>query len=138
MIALGALACAKPRPVLYPNAALERAGREQAEAEVDACLELAARDVGDSRESGAGDVARRTAENSAVSAATGAAVGGVMGGHSAAEGAAAGAVGAATHTMLRALLHPARNGRPDPIFRRYVERCLDERGFDVIGWRKPA
>lgn len=133
-----AVGCAKPRPVLYPNDTLERVGGAQAQLDVENCLERAERDVGDSRESGGADAAKRTAENSAVGAATGAAVGGVLSGRSAAEGAAAGAVGAATSTALRAILHPGRGGQPDPVFRRYVERCLQDQGYDVIGWRKPA
>lgn len=130
-------ACATPeRPVLYPNAKLEREGPEQAQKDVDACLELAARDVGDQRGSGAERTARRTAENTAVGAATGAAIFAAIG-EGAARGAAGGAAGAATHTLARAILHPGRGGGPDPVFRHYVDRCLHERSYAVIGWRAP-
>lgn len=27
-----------------------------------------------------------------------------------------------------------RNDRPNPACRRFVQRCLSEKGFDVIGW----
>ncbi len=132
-----ALACATPRPVLYPNAQLERVGREQAQREVDDCLALATQDVGaGNRDAGEG-MAKRTAARSATGAATGAAVGAAVG-RSAARGAAGGAAGAATHSVVSAILHPRRGrGGPDPVFRRYVDRCLHERGYDVIGWRKP-
>jgi hypothetical protein len=133
--ALLAFGCATPRPVLYPNAQLERVGREQAQRDVDACLALATQDVGDTNHSGGG-AAKRTAANTAAGAATGAAVGAAIG-RSAARGAAGGAAGAATHTVLSSILHPRRGrGGPDPVFRRYVDRCLHERGYDVIGWRR--
>ncbi len=138
-VALLALACATPqRPVLYPNRQLERVGREHAQQDVDECLALAAQDVGaGDRNTGEG-MAKRTAARTATGAATGAAVGAAVG-RSAARGAAGGAAGAATHSVVGAILHPrrGRRGGPDPVFRRYVDRCLHERGYDVLGWRKP-
>lgn len=130
-----ALACATPRPVLYPNSTLERVGREQAQRDVDECLALAEQDVGGARHSAGARAARRTAARTATGAATGAVIGAAVGG-SAGRGAAGGAAGAATHSVLSAILHPRRErGSVDPVFRRYVERCLQDRGFDVIGWR---
>jgi len=129
LASLAALACATPRPVLYPNAALERVGREQAQRDIDACLALAERDVGH----GGNRSGERVAARTATGAATGAAVGAAAS-RSAARGAAGGAAGAATHGILSSLLHPRRN-QPDPVFRNYVDRCLHERGYDVIGWR---
>jgi hypothetical protein len=123
------LACATARPVLYPNAELRRAGREQAERDIDQCLALAQEDVGRGRNRGGERVAARTATGAATGAAAGAAAS-----RSASRGAAGGAAGAATHAVLSSLLHPRRN-HPDPVFRNYVERCLRERGYDVIGWR---
>jgi len=125
------LGCATPRPVLYPNDELRRAGREQAERDIDQCLELAQQDVGSG--SGRGRTGERVAARTATGAATGAAVGAAAS-RSAARGAAGGAAGAATHAVLSTLLHPRRN-QPDPVFRNYVDRCLRERGYDVIGWR---
>jgi len=123
------VACATPRPVLYPNAELRRAGREQAERDVEECLALAQQDVG----GGGSRAGKRVAARTATGAATGAAVGAAVG-RSAARGAAGGAAGGATHSVLSSLLHPRRN-QPDPVFRNYVDRCLSERGYDVIGWR---
>jgi hypothetical protein len=135
--ALFGLGCVAPRPVLYPNAQLERAGREQAERDIDECLALAKQDVGGGSSADGEEMAKRTAERTATGAATGAAVGAAVG-HGAARGAAGGAAGAATHSVVSAILHPGR-GRsgPDPEFRHYVDRCLSERGYDVMSWRKP-
>jgi len=50
----------------------------------------------------------------------------------AAAGGALGAATGATATLLRNLLNePA----PNPAYRAYVERCLRERGYDVVGWQ---
>jgi hypothetical protein len=44
------------------------------------------------------------------------------------RGAAGGAAGGRAHGLWH-----WRD--PDPVEQRYVERCLAERGYDVIGWR---
>jgi hypothetical protein len=135
LLALALLGCATPRPVLYPNEKLERVGREQAQRDIDECLARAKADVGGGTASGAANTAKRTAANTATGAATGAAVGAAVG-RSAARGAAGGAAGAAAHTVARSILHPRRHGRVDPVYERYVNRCLRDRGYDVIGWRR--
>ena len=71
-ISVFAGACATPRPVLYPNATLERAGGEQAQRDVDECLALAEQDVGGAVESQGERVAKRAAARTATGAATGA------------------------------------------------------------------
>jgi hypothetical protein len=48
------------------------------------------------------------------------------------RGAAAGAAGGAAGSVARGLWHW---NDPDPAERGYVEHCLRERGYDVIGWR---
>lgn len=138
VLALAAFACATPqRPALYPNAKLESVGREPAQRDVDACLAAAEQDVGDRNDSDAERMAKGTPRRTATGAATGAAVGAAVG-RSAARGAAGGAAGAAAHTVVGAILNPERRrGGPDPVFRHYVDRCLRDRGYDVIGWRRP-
>jgi hypothetical protein len=42
--------------------------------------------------------------------------------------ASAGARGVAAKTLLEW-------NDPDKVFQEYVERCLDERGHEVLGWR---
>ena len=128
VLGVGALGCAAPRPVLYPNQTLRSVGPEAAQADIDACLRLA-REYG----SGGGQ-AGRVAGETAGSAATGAAVGAVTGAILGAPGtgAAVGAAGAGTAGLLRGIF--GERG-PDEIERRFVERCLRERGYDPIGWR---
>jgi hypothetical protein len=125
---LALAACATQRPVLYPNAKYKQVGAEAARRDVDDCIRFA-EESGVSHSSGE-KVARRGAEGAAVGGAAGAAVGAVRGnvGQGAAVGAAAGAAGAAT----RGAIH---SGEPGSVYRGFVQRCLRERGYDVIGWK---
>ncbi len=95
------------RPVLYPNATFERVGPAQAERDIDDCTRRA--ESHGLTPTGNTRVARRSAEGAAVGAAAGATAGAVRGGFEAAD--------------------------PNPTYRSFVQRCLRERGYDVIGWQ---
>ncbi|MGH8619427.1 MAG: glycine zipper family protein [Burkholderiales bacterium] len=117
-----------PHPVLYPNAQYQRAGETQAQRDIDACYDLADRS-GVSRTAD-GKVARRTAEGAAVGGAAGAAVGAVRGndiGRAAGAGAAGGAAAGAARGAFKST-------DQNPTWRNFVQRCLREKGYDVIGW----
>jgi hypothetical protein len=122
------VACSQKRPVLYPNYHLQQVGNEEAQAEIDDCIRFAQEHGASSNSSG--KVAKNTAEGGAVGAAGGAATGAVLG--SVGRGAAAGAAGGAAVGCLQGLF---RSPEPDPVFRRFVERCLREKGFEPMGWR---
>ena len=104
------------RPVLYPNATFNRVGPDQAQREADQCLQNARN---------AGLTPQEQDNPAGRSALQGAAVGGV-----------AAAVGALVYGQgpERALRSGAMQARPNATYRHYVQRCLQERGFDVIGW----
>lgn len=121
--------CATQRPVLYPNAKLKRVGNEVAQRDIDDCIRLA-EDYGVS--TGRGDkVARGAGGGAAVGGATGA-VAGAIGGRNVVDSAARGAaVGAAAGGTAAAV----RSDRPGEAYRGFVQRCLRERGYDVIGWQ---
>jgi hypothetical protein len=128
LLALAAAFACAARPVTYsslPGSPVEQA---RLEADIDECTALARQHT---RE-GSG-MARETARSTGVGAAVGAVtgvVGGAIWGHTG-RGAATGAAVGATSGLLGSIL---RRG-DDPVKRRYVERCLTERGYDVIGWR---
>lgn len=134
-IAALALACASPRPVLYPNAQLERVGQEVADVEIEECFVLAEESGaagGGSEQAGA--IARDTAERAGAGAAAGAVGGAIRGG--AGIGAAIGAATAATWGFVRGGLRWLFSARePDRMQRAFVERCLRDRGYDVLGWK---
>lgn len=121
-------ACASRSPVLYPNAKLQRVGKQVAQGDVEQCLEWAA-DEGHEPDHAA-RLATRTGEGAVTGAAVGAASGAVRGttGVDAGRGAAGGAAGG----LVRGLF---RSRDPDPIQRRFVEECLRDQGYRTIGWR---
>jgi outer membrane lipoprotein SlyB len=129
VVGLALSACARTQsPVLYPNAKLQQVGKEQAEQDIDACRKLA----DDWVHSTAGkDIAKGTAVGAAGGAAVGAVAGAVSG-----RGAGAGAaVGAATGGTAGAVHGAAKQTEPSPIYKQYVNRCLHERGYEVLGWQ---
>ena len=124
------LGCAavQQHPVLYPNAKLKQVGEAAAQRDIDECSALADK-AGAS--SGGSQAMRSGVEGAAVGAAT-AAVGSLIRGGNLGEGAAA---GAAIGGTAGAVSGAFRTGEGSPVFRNFVQRCLGERGYDVIGWK---
>ncbi len=117
------------RPVLYPNQHLTSVSRETAQRDIDECMRLGKEYVSGNYRTG--EIAARTTRNAAIAAATGAAISAIVGGN-VGEAAAAGAAGAGTATVAGEVLKP---GEPDPLFRNFVEKCLRDKGYEVMGWR---
>jgi outer membrane lipoprotein SlyB len=113
-------------PVLYPNAHLQKVGEAQAQKDVSDCEVLADQYV----KSDAGVAA---AKSTAIGGAGGAVVGGVAGavtgnfGRGIGVGAATGAAAGLVHGIIR-------SSEPSPIFKNFVTRCLQEKGYEIIGW----
>ena len=122
------LSCAAKRPVLYPNSTLQQAGHSQAELDIEDCFTSA--EAYGAGSDPAGRAATSTAKGGAVGAATGGAWGAVRG--QAGSHAAAGAAAGATAGLLRGMF---RWRDPDPIERHFVNVCLSQQGYQVIGWR---
>lgn len=124
-----AAGCAANKPVIYPNTHSKSVGSGQVEADIAACKHLA-KSAGATPYGGhASGAARHAVRGGAIGAATGA-VGGAIGGN-APQGAKIGAASGATASLLHAFLkEPAAN----PAYRNYVERCLVDRGYDLVGW----
>lgn len=122
-------ACAAPKPILYPNSHYQRVGEAGAEQDIADCSAMA-KDAGAKSSQGkTGQVAGSTAGGGAIGSAAGAAGGAVVGhpGRGAMIGAASGATGG----FLRGLF---RKSPPGEAYRRFVNRCLKERGYDPVGW----
>ena len=127
LLALGGCASSQS-PVLYPNAKLKQVGREQASRDIEECRKLADDYV---QSTAAKDVAKGAAVGGAAGAAIGA-VGGAVSGRGAGIGAA---IGAATGATAGAAHGAVKQTEPSPVYKRYVDRCLGERGYEVIGWQ---
>ncbi len=128
VFAVTILSCAQQRPVLYPNAHLKHVGKETAESDIEACLQMAA-DYGAKEDRGA-KVAKDTAKGAAVGGAAGTAVGAVTG--NLGVGAAAGAAGSGAASMTRSII---KSGEPSPVYKKFVDQCLRDKGYQPIGWR---
>ncbi len=129
LLAIAMGACARMQaPVLYPNAHLQRVGREQTERDIEECRKLASEYV---KSTATRDIAKGTAIGAAGGAAIGA-VGGAVSGHGAGAGAA---IGAATGGTAGAVHGAARQTEPSPVYQQFVNRCLHERGYEVLGWQ---
>jgi outer membrane lipoprotein SlyB len=128
VLMLAACATAQ-RPVLYPNTKLKRVGNEVAQWDIDDCMQLAEQH---GVSPGRGEkVVRGAGGGAAVGGATGA-VAGAIGGRNVADSAVR---GAAIGGTAGAVGGAVRSDRPSEPYRGFVQRCLRERGYDVIGWQ---
>lgn len=127
-MAIGLAGCASKRPVLYPNAHYSAVGKTVAERDIDDCQQIA--ETAGAKEDSNSRVAKKAGHDAAVGGAAGAGWGAVKGdmGDRAAAGAAAGAAGGAMRGALD-------GDDSDSVYRRFVERCLRDKGYDPIGWR---
>jgi outer membrane lipoprotein SlyB len=110
-------------PQLYPNTKLKDVGKAQAKADIATCTNNA----DDYLESPA---VKKTLKGAATGAVIGGAIGVVSGlftgniGRSAAVGAAVGGTAGGVSGALS----------PDQVKRQFINKCLKDKGYDVIGW----
>ncbi|MGZ8225169.1 MAG: glycine zipper family protein [Methylococcaceae bacterium] len=129
VIALTLGGCASTRPILYPNEHFKAVGSDAAESDIESCIELAESAGADSGGSDAGQAATSTAGGAAVGAASGAVGGAIVG--AAGSGSAIGAASGATAGLLRWIFSEPEHS---PAFKNFVNRCLQERGYQSVGW----
>ncbi|MDB5966871.1 MAG: hypothetical protein JWQ72_3371, partial [Polaromonas sp.] len=110
------------RPVLYPNATLNRVGPAQGQAEADACMSRA-QASGLTPDEKTNAVGRRAGEGAAT-AGVASAVGALITGRNVLN---AGAAGAAIGGSAGAVSGAFHNDRPSSTYRRFVQRCLSEK-----------
>ena len=122
-------ACAStPEPVLYPNNHLQQVGKAGAQRDIAECRRMAsAYGVSGTRD---GEVAGKAAGGAAVGGASAGAWGLVRG--DAGERALAGAAAGAAAGTVRGTV---QSSEPSPVYRNFVQRCLREKGYEVIGWQ---
>lgn len=121
-------ACAAKQPVLYPNAYYRTVGEEIAKNDVELCMQRA-EEAGTQADKGE-ELAAKTGKSAVVGGAAGAVAGAVAGsvGRGSLIGVAVGGTTALVGGAFRANDH-------DPIFMRFVEQCLQDKGYQVLGWR---
>ena len=119
------------RPVFYPNATLNRVGEAKAQQEADQCISRA-QSAGLTPEEKDNAVERGAIKGAAVGGVA-AAVGSLVRGRGAEHVVESGAAGAAVGGSAGAVAG-AFHEKPSTTYRHFVQRCLTDKGFDVIGW----
>lgn len=120
------------RPVLYPNATFKKIGEDRAQDEVELCLS-AARRAGLTPDEKDNAVGHSAAKGAAV-VGTVAAVGSLVRGRSVDSAVTAGARGAAVGGAGGAVAG-AFSDKPNQTYRHFVQRCVSEKGLEIIGWQ---
>lgn len=121
-VLLSLVGCASG-PQLYPNEKLKRVGKDQADRDIKECENMADNYLKSSK-------GKQVAKSAGAGAVVGAAVGGAFGlltgnvGRGLGQGAVIGGAGGAARGAVS----------PDQIKRNFVNRCLAEKGYEVIGW----
>jgi hypothetical protein len=119
------------RPVFYPNATLNKVGEAKAREEADVCI-AKAQSAGLTPDEKTNAVAHDAARGAAVGGVAGS-VGSLVTGKSLERSLGNGVAGAAVGGSVGAV-SGAFKDKPNTTYRRFVQRCLTEKGFDVIGW----
>ena len=126
-------ACSTAQPVLYPNAHMQSVGKEIAAQDIEACRQLAEAAGAEEGSGKAGRVATGTAVGAGVGAASGA-VGGAISG-AAGRGSMIGAASGAVWGLLMGLFRASGSSQPNQAYTNFVNRCLQEKGYEVTGWQ---
>jgi hypothetical protein len=122
LVLLAVTACSS-RPKLYPNQKLKTVGKEVSQKDTDQCMSEGDLYLETSE-------AKRITKGAGRGAVVGAAMGAVFGaftgslGRGILQGGAVGAAGGGAATAMS----------PDQLKQRYVNHCLGEKGYHVLGW----
>lgn len=125
---LAGCASGPPKPVFYPNTHLQNVGQAQADREIAECKQLA--HTSGVAEKKSGEVGKKAATGAAVGGAS-AGAWGLVSGNAGQRALAGAAAGAAAGTVRGGV----QKTETSPVFRNFVNRCLKERGYEVIGWQ---
>jgi hypothetical protein len=127
-------ACSTAHPILYPNAHLQSVGKEVATQDIEDCKKLAESAGAEEGSGKAGRVATGTVVGGGIGAAAGA-VGGAISG-SVGSGSMIGAATGAVWGLLTGLYHVfAGPSQSNQAYTNFVNRCLQEKGYEVTGWQ---
>jgi hypothetical protein len=126
-------ACSTAHPVLYPNAHMQSVGKEIAAQDIEACQQLAEAAGAEEGSGKAGRVATGTAVGAGVGAASGAVGGAIFG--AVGRGSMIGAASGAVWGFLMGLFRASGSSQPNQAYSNFVNRCLQEKGYEVTGWQ---
>lgn len=115
------------RPVFYPNSHMQQVGQYQAQRDTDDCMALA--DNYNVSRTKDGEVATKATSGALIGGASAGAWGLIRG--DAGDRALAGALAGGTAGAVKGGVD---SRRISPTFKRFVQQCLRDRGYQVIGW----
>jgi hypothetical protein len=133
VLACGLVGCSTAKPILYENQKYQDEGRSGADRDIAECTALANR-AGATPDAGKGGQAARSAGVGAAGGAAAGAVGGAIGG-SPGIGAAAGAASGVVWSLFSWMFGWMTPSQPSSAHTTYVDMCLAERGYQVVGWK---
>jgi len=113
--------------VLYPNKQVKEVSDEQVDRDIQECVQLA--ESSGAKSNSAGQETKETATDATEGAITGAATGAITGNPG--VGAATGAINRGLNRFFAGL---GNSNEPSPAYKRIVERCLVDKGYEPIGW----
>jgi len=134
LLAAGLAGCATAKPIVYANPKYVEVGSAGAQRDIADCERLA-KGAGATPNPGQ---AAQTAKGAVIGTGAGAAAGAVGGaiwgnpGTGAAAGAAGGLVGSLLWTLFGGWARPAQPSEP---YKNYVNQCLTDRGYQLVGWK---
>jgi outer membrane lipoprotein SlyB len=114
-------------PDLFPNEKLNRTPSGQVQADVQSCLALADQYIEQSNKYG--NIAKQGLIGGAVGAGTGAVAGTITGNAGRGTGA-----GAAVGGMIGVLKGASEMNERPQAYERFVEHCLQKKGYEIVGW----
>ncbi|HEY6288718.1 MAG TPA: glycine zipper family protein [Nitrospiraceae bacterium] len=125
--------CSTAHPILYPNAHMQSVGKEIAAQDIEACRQLAESAGAEEGSGKAGRVATGTAVGAGVGAVSGAVGGAIFG--AVGRGSMIGAASGAVWGFLMGLFRASGSSQPNQAYSNFVNRCLQEKGYEVTGWQ---
>jgi hypothetical protein len=114
-------------PDFYPNEKLNATPRGQVQADVNTCVAMADEYIKEPNKYGS--MAKQGLIGGAVGAGTGAVAGTITGNAGRGTGA-----GAAVGGMLGVLKGLSEMNERSPSYERFVEHCLQKKGYEITGW----
>lgn len=131
LLILGITGCASmttPKtPDFYPNAKLAQTPRGEVQADVSSCIAMADEYIKEPNKYGS--IAKQGLIGGAVGAGTGAVAGTITGNAGRGTGA-----GAAVGGMIGVLKGLSEMNERSPSYERFVEHCLQKKGYEITGW----
>jgi len=119
--------CAQKRPQMFPNSKYNSSSPTRLQSDIDYCMSLADEYV--QQPNKYGEVLKKGAIGGVVGAGTGAVAGSIYG--NAGRGTGAGAAVGAIIGVLQGLYEVSEDS---PSYQRFVERCLQNKGYEIVGW----